>query len=238
MKDLALDVALVKTDRLGPAGARNAGVERADGALLAFIDDDCYPRRDWLDRLVARRQDAPDQAVGGHTVNGLAGNVYAELAQLVIDVGYAQNSAPERRWFTTNNLVVPADGFRELGGFDAAYRTAEDRDFCARWLESGRRMAYEPAAIVEHRRHLDLAGFVVTHFRYGRGAFRFHRARRRRGAPVSIEPSYYAALAREALDRGSTGRAASLEALLLVWHAANTAGFVYEWGRTLASSTR
>ena len=234
VEDAALDVELITTDRIGPAGARNAGVERAEGVLLAFIDDDCYPRRDWLARLVTRWQEAPAEAVGGHTVNALSENVYAEAAQLVIDVGYAQNSAPERRWFTTNNLVVPADGFRDIGGFDASYRTAEDRDLCARWLESGRRMAYEPAAIIEHRRRVDLAEFVAMHFRYGRGSFRFHRDRRRRGAPVAVEPSYYAALARAAFDPDSPSRTAALEGLLLVWHATNTAGFLYEWARSLA----
>ncbi len=229
--DVGSGVELVNTDRVGPAGARNAGVERSEGVLLAFIDDDCYPRPDWLGRLVTRWQEAPAQAVGGHTLNGLADNVYAEAAQLVIDVGYAQNSAPERRWFTTNNLVVPADGFRELGGFDASYRTAEDRDFCARWLESGRRLAYEPTALVEHRHSMNLAEFAAMHFRYGRGAYRFHRDRRRRGAPVAIEPSYYAALAKEALAREGARQAAALEGLLLVWHGANTAGFVYEWAQ-------
>ena len=173
--------------------------------------------------------------MGGRTVNALSESLCAEAAQLVIDVGYAQNSAPERRWFTTNNLLVPADGFRALGGFDASYRTAEDRDFCARWLESGRRMAYEPTAIVEHERRMDLAEFTTLHFAYGRGAFRFHRDRRLRGKPVAVEPSYYAALVHEAWHRGGPARAAALEGLLLVWHAANTAGFVYEWGRSLGA---
>ena len=231
------EIELVTTDRVGPAGARNAGVARADGEVLAFIDDDCSPRPDWLDRLVARWEEERVAAIGGRTVNALAESVCAEAAQLVIDVGYRQNSAPERRWFTTNNLLVPAAGFRELGGFDAAYRTAEDRDFCARWLDSGRPMSYEPKAVVGHSRRMGLTEFAAMHFTYGRGAFRFHRDRRRLGAPVAVEPSYYAALARAAFDPDNPGRTAALEGLLLVWHGANTAGFVYEWARTLASST-
>jgi GT2 family glycosyltransferase len=227
----------VATDGLGPAAARNAGVERAEGTLLAFIDDDCRPHPDWLDRLVAVWEADPAAAVGGRTVNALADSLCAEAAQLVIDVGYVQNRAPDRRWFTTNNLLVPAAGFRELGGFDAAYRTAEDRDFCARWLDSGRPMSYEPAAIVGHSRRMGLVEFAALHFAYGRGAFRFHRDRRRLGAPVAVEPSYYAALARAAFDRDSPGRTAALGGLLVVWHGANTVGFVYEWARTLASST-
>jgi glycosyltransferase involved in cell wall biosynthesis len=233
------DVAVVRTPGLGPAGARNAGVERARGEALAFVDDDCRPRPDWLTRMVGRWRQAPEHAVGGLTVNALGASLCVEAAQLVIDVGYEQNAAADRRWFTTNNLLVPADGFRKLGGFDANYSTAEDRDFCARWLASGRRMTYEPDAVVEHARTMDLAGFAAMHFRYGRGAFRFHRDRRREGSPVAVEPSYYAALAREAFVRGaSLGRAAALEGLLLVWHVANTAGFLYEWGQSRLNRQR
>ena len=39
--------------RAGPAAARNAGAARARGDLLAFTDDDCRPRPDWLRRLAA-----------------------------------------------------------------------------------------------------------------------------------------------------------------------------------------
>jgi glycosyltransferase involved in cell wall biosynthesis len=225
---------LVTTNRVGPAAARNAGVEHATGELLAFIDDDCRPHHDWLGRLAARYREAPDEAVGGRTVNALRESLCSEAAQLVIDVGYVQNNlgVPDRRWFTTNNLVVPKAGFDAIGGFDARYRTAEDRDFCSRWTESGRAMSYEPDAVVEHFRRLDLAEFAAMHFAYGRGAFRYHRDRRDRGHPVAVEPGYYLALAREALRRGSGSRAAALEGLLVVWHLSNTAGFLSEWARS------
>ena len=234
-KDIPGWVEVAFTDRVGPAAARNAGVERAEGELLAFTDDDCRPHADWLERLTPRYRGAPEEAVGGRTINGLADNLFSETAQLVIDVGYAQNNlgAPDRRWFTTNNLAGPREGFLAVGGFDARYRTAEDRDFCSRWTDSGRRMSYEPAAVVEHFRQLDLAAFAAMHFAYGRGAFRYHRDRRLRGHPVAIEPGYYAALAREALRRSSGTRAASLETLLVVWHVANTAGFLTEWARSV-----
>lgn len=236
--EMTREFELVSTQGVGPAGARNAGVEHAKGDLLAFIDDDCRPHPAWLHRLASRYRDAPDDAVGGRTVNALHESLCSEAAQLVIDVGYAQNNLgpPDRRWFTTNNLAVPRAGFHAIGGFDAGYRTAEDRDFCSRWTESGRRMSYEPQAVVEHYRRLDLAAFTAMHFAYGRGAFRYHRDRRGRGHPVAVEPGYYVALAREALRRGSGARAAALEGLLVVWHVANTAGFVSEWLRSGADT--
>jgi glycosyltransferase involved in cell wall biosynthesis len=217
----------VSQPRAGPAAARNAGVARADGELIAFTDDDCRPRRDWLRRLAERFRAAPEQATGGRTVNALPQNRFSSTAQLVIDVGYRQNNeGPEnRRWFTTNNLAVPAAGFRAVGGFDPSFRTAEDRDFCSRWLDHGLRMSYEPRAVVEHAHDLSLASFARMHFDYGRGAFRYHRKRRRRSRPVRIEPSFYLTLTREA-------RRANLVPPLLLWHVAHTLGFAWEWTRT------
>jgi len=233
-----MNLELVTQARSGPAAARNAGVAPAQGELVAFTDDDCRPRPDWLRRLADRFVASPTEAIGGRTVNALPQNPYSTAAQLVIDVGYRQNNEGPtgRRWFTTNNLAVPVDGLREIGGFDPAFRTAEDRDFCSRWVERGFPMSYEPRAVVEHAHDLSLAGFVRLHFAYGRGAFRYHRAQRRRRRPVPIEPSFYVALAQAPIahDRGT--RRLGLEALLVLWHLSNSAGFVWGWARSLGKS--
>ena len=224
-----MNLELLSQPRGGPAAARNAGVARAGGELVAFTDDDCRPRPEWLRRLAERFQAAPEEAAGGRTVNALARNPFSSAAQLVIDVGYRQNNegSENRRWFTTNNLAVPAAGFRAVGGFDPSFRTAEDRDFCSRWVAHGLRMSYEPRAVVEHAHDLTLTSFARLHFDYGRGAFRYHRKQRRRGRPVRIEPSFYRALAREA-------RRAGLVPPLLLWHVSHTVGFAWEWARTRA----
>ncbi len=44
----AHDVTLVQTEHRGLSFARNAGVERATGEIVAFLDDDAYPDPDWL----------------------------------------------------------------------------------------------------------------------------------------------------------------------------------------------
>jgi cellulose synthase/poly-beta-1,6-N-acetylglucosamine synthase-like glycosyltransferase len=216
-----LDVELVSQPSAGPAAARNAGAALARGEILAFTDDDCAPAPDWLRRLVARC--SVDCAAGGRTVNGVAGNPYASTAQLIIDTGYASSRTA---FFTTNNLVLPADGFRAVGGFDPEFRTSEDRDLCERWVSHGMRMAYVPEAVVLHFRDLGFWSFCRQHFSYGRGAFRFHRAyARRHGRRIRIEPSYYLALLAQPLRRGGAG----LAALLILWHLANMAGFAWEW---------
>src|SRR5215210_1797770 len=220
----SLDVTLVTQGKSGPAGARNAGARRARGDLLVFTDDDCEPRPDWLRRLAAAYTGRPDEAVGGLTVNALPANPYAGVAQTIIDVGYAQRNGTSSTlpFFTTNNLAVPATGFRRVGGFDAAFTTAEDRDFCARWAACGGRIAYQPDAVVAHAPDLTLWSFCRQFFAYGGGAFRFHRKQAQAGRRVKIEPSYYLAVARRTFARRPLGQRIRLGGLLLVWHFANS----------------
>src|SRR5436190_12093463 len=63
------DVVLVRSGRrLYPGDARNAGVERARGRILAFTDADCLVERGWVERA-ARAHGRGLSAVGGSIVN-------------------------------------------------------------------------------------------------------------------------------------------------------------------------
>jgi glycosyltransferase involved in cell wall biosynthesis len=231
-----LELRLLEAEHAGQSQARNLGVREARGDLLAFTDDDCRPDSDWLVRLARRSLVEPDAALGGHTVNALAGNSFAATSQLVIDIGYRTLNATsdQARFFTTNNLVVPRAGFEELGGFDVSLRTSEDRDFCSRWIAGGRRLVYVPDAIVRHFHDLTLSSFWRQHFAYGRGAFRFHRhSTERYGERDEIKPSFALRVVFfEPWRAGAGTRAWRFAALLQVWNLANAAGFVWEWMRS------
>ena len=215
----------------GPAAMRNRGAERARGELLAFTDDDCRPAPGWLRALAGRWLDDPDAAVGGRTANGLPADVFATASQTIVELVYAHYNAERPRFFASNNLAVPADGFREVGGFDESFQTSEDREFCDRWLRRGLRLAFAPDAIVGHAPSMDLSAFVQRHFRYGQGAFRFHRSRSRNVAEsVRRELGFYRGLpsgARASLAEAGP-RAPALGALLVAWQLANAAGFAWE----------
>jgi cellulose synthase/poly-beta-1,6-N-acetylglucosamine synthase-like glycosyltransferase len=227
-----LELTLLVQKRAGPAAARNNGAKHARGELLAFTDDDCRPEVAWLRRLAERFAAEPERAFGGRTVNALSRNPYAAVSQLVITVGYAQNNRdPEdARFFASNNIAFPREGFLAVGGFDPSFTTSEDRDLCARWTLSGRRMSYVPDAVVWHGSELTFRSFARQFFFYGRGAFRFHRAQAgRTGRSVSIEPSFYWALARSPFVDRRVARPLRALSLLALWHLFTTAGFVREW---------
>ncbi|MBS0455334.1 MAG: glycosyltransferase family 2 protein [Proteobacteria bacterium] len=49
--------------KLGLARARNAGLERTNAPLAAFTDDDAIPANDWVERILARFDDLPENIV-------------------------------------------------------------------------------------------------------------------------------------------------------------------------------
>lgn len=80
-----LDVTLVSQNQMGPAAARNAGANRAQGEFLAFIDDDCIPSRGWLVALATQFTMHPDALLGGQLTHDTSINIYAVTSQLILD---------------------------------------------------------------------------------------------------------------------------------------------------------
>src|SRR5262249_47677192 len=58
-------VTLVYEPRPGLGRARNAGIARASGEIIAFTDDDCYVRPDFLIRILEVFQDEGVGFMGG-----------------------------------------------------------------------------------------------------------------------------------------------------------------------------
>jgi GT2 family glycosyltransferase len=229
----AFCMTLLRQPHAGPAGARNVGAANAKGNFLAFTADDCEPAADWLDSLAARFTTRPDCALGGKIINALPGNICSTASHLLITYLYAYyNALPAAAgFFTPNNLAVPTDRFRAMGGFDVSFVTAtgEDREFCDRWLHTGYRMVYAPEVVVAHTHPLTFRAFCRQHFNYGRGTFRYRmmqaqRANRR----MSLEPvRFYFNLSRYPLTMFQ-GKKVRLAMLLGISQAANAAGFFWE----------
>lgn len=221
----------------GPAAARNVGVRRARGTYLAFTDDDCAPRPAWLRGLDATLTEHPDAMVGGVTVNAVAGNPFSAASQDLVSYIYEYYRDRGRGGFlASNNMAVPAEAFRSMGGFDTSYPRpgGEDRELCDRWVREGGEIWHAPDAVLDHHHHLDARSFWRQHVTYGRGAYHFHAQRARAaGEPVRVEPArFYLDLLRYPFRERSGGEAAGVSALLAVSQVANATGYLAERWRT------
>jgi GT2 family glycosyltransferase len=152
--------------------ARNAGAALGSREWLLFIDADCVPVADLLDRYFAAPIDERCGALAG-AIRGVAdqGGLLARYARdrnFLDQAGGLHGSSGVAA--ATGNLLVRRATFDALGGFCEGIRSAGDVDFCWRMHRAGWTLGQRPAALVEHHHREDLASFLAMIARYGAGA--------------------------------------------------------------------
>lgn len=226
-----LHIRVIEQANAGPAAARNAGALAARGRHLAFTDDDCRPDAQWLSALATALEQHPRSAVGGAIVNRLD-NPFSTASQYLVDFLYEYFGThhTEGRFFLTSNCAVPAELFRELGGFDLTFpfAAAEDRDLCERWQQRGLALDYAGKAVVSHAHRLSFWLFCRQHFTYGRGAWFLRRARQRRGGePLRVWPlTFYIKLVLFPFSKEGWPRAVVLSMLAALSQVAYVTGYL------------
>lgn len=149
----------------GASGARNTGIAHASGAVIAFVDDDARPERDWVERLLAAYDDPSVAAVGG-----VARPVWPERRPAHLPpeldwlVGCTYLGQPTVRSDVRNlwgcNMSVRADVLEQVGDFDEQVGRIgliplgnEETELCIRIGQRlpGARVVFEPTAVVHHR---------------------------------------------------------------------------------------
>jgi glycosyltransferase involved in cell wall biosynthesis len=150
-----------------PATKRNWAIEKAKGEILAFIDSDAYPSRDWLTNALVHLPmfagvcgpgvlppDAPISEQGADLVYRLLPYSYRVTPE-------EQRIVPE---FPTFNLIVWKDKAPKF----KSYLTGEDSLFC-RELKGN--ILYDPSILVYHNRRPLFKSFSrqVSTYGYHRG---------------------------------------------------------------------
>jgi glycosyltransferase involved in cell wall biosynthesis len=178
LKAYSNDLSIAGVDQVnsGPASARNLGVERSRGAIIAFIDDDCVAEPDWVGKLMDSVRSG--ELVGGKVDNLLKGNIFSETCQTLIDYLYERLAGTSDNFFTSNNMGIHKEDFKRLGGFDTGFETSagEDREFCVRATQAGIRLRHDPEIRVGHTHSLTFISYLRLHFKYGRAAHTYRKA--------------------------------------------------------------
>jgi GT2 family glycosyltransferase len=136
------DVFWGKGKQNGPAGNRNAGVERARGKWLLFIDDDCIADKGYINAYHEAILEKPDVVL-------FEGKIYPDRPRHTWAECCPENSNGGMFW--TSNLCVKKSAFDLIEGFDEKFKVAyEDIDFSYRIKSKGFRTKFIKKASVCH----------------------------------------------------------------------------------------
>lgn len=141
--------------------SRNLGIAASTGDVVAFIDDDAVPDRDWL-RALTEAYDDPTVGAAGGDVFGPRGDHLQFSRGILSRYGRviavrdepADRNDPGGAWFNTlmgTNASFRRRALEAVGGFDENYEYYHDEtDLCARIIQAGYRVMHVPEAVVWH----------------------------------------------------------------------------------------
>lgn len=140
------DVRACRQPNAGAAAARNAGVERASGEFLAFLDaDDLWAPGKLQRQLEVLGEEAPPHIVAGRVEEFSSQTGDANAARLRRRSG--------DRAYTVGALLMRADDFRRVGLFDPALRFGEFMDWRSRAIAAGLRERVLEEVVLYRRLH-------------------------------------------------------------------------------------
>jgi glycosyltransferase involved in cell wall biosynthesis len=180
---LPLRLAFLRLDvNQGPAAARNRGIREARGEVVAFLDDDCLPGRNWLRDIAAFFRSHPTAQVllGGYDLSA-AGNpvrrTYYEMSRLANETRVARRAGVGGEdlalFFGSGNAALRREFLRAWSPvFDESLRAMEDRDLYRRLRAGGVPIFFREDIRVTHLCRSDPLAFFRRFFGYGRGRAR------------------------------------------------------------------
>lgn len=215
-KELFLkDVKIVVSRGFGLSCARNAGVKNANGEIVAFIDDDAFADKRWLEDLV-KDYDSPNVlGIGGH-IKPLweNGRPFWFPDELDWVIGCSYKGLPEHKTGVRNpigcNMSFRRDVFEDVGYFETGVGrvgnklvAGEEAELSIRILQKNpcSKILHNPSALVFHRvpkRRTSLWYMVIRSFHEGYSKAIIASSRRSSLKDLNTEVGYLGYLLRSA----------------------------------------
>ncbi len=170
-------VRLVSSPRRGIPQALNRGLEAARGRYLVRVDGHSIVPPDYVQGLLDHIRSGACEGAGGHkraVGQTPFGRVVAAAHGSRLGIGNSKYHYSQRRELVDH---IPFGAYvtkraHAIGGWNEELSTNEDYDFDFRYRQSGGRLLFDPAIVVDWRVREAPARLAHQYYAYGRGKFR------------------------------------------------------------------
>jgi cellulose synthase/poly-beta-1,6-N-acetylglucosamine synthase-like glycosyltransferase len=175
-------IKIIPTGNVTPAEKRDIGIKYAKGEIIAFIDDDAYPDKNWLTNAIPLFNNEEVAAVCGPAITPNEDNIYQKASGFVFEsylasgkYNYRYRKAKTREVddYPSCNFLVRKSIIEKIGGFKNTFWPGEDTVLCLKIIELNKKIIYSPSVLVYHHRRPLFKPHIQQVARYGlhRGYF-------------------------------------------------------------------
>jgi len=174
-------IKVITTGPVAPGVKRNIGVKSSHGSFCAFIDNDAYPRRDWLTNGLKLLVDPQVGGVGGPGLtpetDGLmqkaGGYVLSSFMVGNLSSRYKTKSCFESDDIHSCNFIARKTVIEAAGGWNEKYWPGEDTLMCLAIKKLGKELVESCDVVVYHHRRSLFRSHLKQVSRFGehRGFF-------------------------------------------------------------------
>lgn len=148
----------------GVSAARNEGIRRATGDIVAFTEADGIPAQDWVEKILLHMKN--EKGITGRVVHPRA-DVYKIINDSVLDQGDEEKYT---NVLSGGNMAFSRDVFSEVGLFDERIDWAHNEtEFAVRYLRQYP-LKYCPDVVFYHWYAKNLRHYLKKQFLFGKNA--------------------------------------------------------------------
>lgn len=150
----------------GIADARNTAIKACKTQFIAFLDSDCIPKKNWLEKLASSLKKNNASGAGGRLAEQTEG-ISGKWRSLHLSQSFGNKSLINPPFLSGSNTLFRKDALAKCGMYNTKFKTNyEDVDISKKLISSGFTLVYEPGTSCTHMKRDTLFSIIPATRRY------------------------------------------------------------------------